>query len=91
MCNAALAILINSAAHNIREAHMPQFHTVVEVADILRVSTKTVYRLLTEVEPGRRLEGRKIGHGWRIPQASLEAFIEQKQESFTMTGQKWTQ
>jgi excisionase family DNA binding protein len=70
---------------------MQQFRTVVEVAVILQVSTKTVYRFLTEEDPGRRLDGKKIGHGWRIPQASLEAFIEQRQKTLILTGQKWTQ
>ena len=53
---------------------MPQqgpFLTVKEVASLLKVSTKTVYRWL-----GRgALHGRKIGGGWRIPLADLENFL----------------
>lgn len=54
---------------------MPQpgpFLTVKEVASLLRVSNRTVYRWLTE----GRLKGRKIRGGWRISTADLENFLD---------------
>jgi len=43
-----------------------------EVAQILRISRDTVYRLA-----GRgKIPGRKVGRIWQIPRAAIEAYIE---------------
>lgn len=46
--------------------------TVAEVADYLRVSEMTVYRLITR----GALVARRIGRSWRVRPADLEAFLE---------------
>ena len=47
------------------------FLTVNETAKVLRVGTKTVYRL---VETGK-VPAKKAGGQWRIPRAGLVEFI----------------
>ena len=49
----------------------PQFLTVDEVAELLRVSSRTVQRLLAE----GKLPGVRIGRQWRIPRAELLAYL----------------
>lgn len=46
--------------------------TVAEVADRLRVSTMTVYRLIQREE----LQALRIGRSYRIEQAALTAFLQ---------------
>ncbi len=48
--------------------------TVAEVADYLRVSEMTVYRMIT----GQDLGATKIGRCWRVPAEDLEAYIEDR-------------
>ena len=50
---------------------MEQMLTVAEVAEILRVSERTIYNLL---EAGD-LRGVRVGRSWRIPKEALEEFI----------------
>lgn len=45
--------------------------TVAEVADVLRVSNMTVYRLIKAGE----LTALRVGKNYRIPQAELERFL----------------
>lgn len=49
----------------------PKAYTVDEVAAILKVHPRTVYRM---VERGE-LRGVKVGVLWRIPQEALDAFL----------------
>ena len=51
---------------------MPDYLTIPEVAERLRVSAKTVRRLLKRGE----LRGLKVGSQWRIAVADLAAFEE---------------
>ena len=46
--------------------------TVAEVADYLRVSEMTVYRMIT----GHELGATKIGRCWRVPAEDLEAYLD---------------
>lgn len=48
--------------------------TVAEVADYLRVSEMTVYRLIS----GRDLGATKIGRCWRVPAEDLMAYVEDR-------------
>jgi excisionase family DNA binding protein len=48
--------------------------TVSEVADHLRVSEMTVYRMITS----RDLGATKIGRCWRVPADDLLAYIEDR-------------
>ena len=50
---------------------MPDIMTPEEVADYLRVSTATVYRLIR----GNQLAASRVGREYRIPRADLEAFL----------------
>jgi excisionase family DNA binding protein len=50
---------------------MPRAFTVEEVAEILKVHTRTVYRMLDRGE----LRGFKVGTAWRISAEALEAFM----------------
>ena len=49
----------------------PEFYTVQEVADRMRVSRKTIYRL---VERGE-LRAVRLGDVYRIPREALEALL----------------
>ena len=49
----------------------PEFYTVQEVADRMRVSRKTIYRL---VERGA-LRAVRLGDVYRIPREALEALL----------------
>jgi excisionase family DNA binding protein len=48
-----------------------RFLTVLEVAEVMRVSKMTVYRLLHSGE----LPGVRVGRSFRVPQEALEAFL----------------
>ncbi|MEO0260575.1 MAG: helix-turn-helix domain-containing protein [candidate division WOR-3 bacterium] len=58
--------------------HEPEFLTVEEVAELLRVSTRTVQRLLKE----GGLPGVRIGRQWRIPRAELLAHLKVPTRAF---------
>ncbi len=45
--------------------------TVAEVADLLRVSTMTVYRLIR----GGELAAVRVGRSYRVRQADLESYL----------------
>jgi len=49
-----------------------RFVTVAEVADRLRVSTMTVYRLIQAGE----LPARRIGHSYRLRSLDVEAYLD---------------
>lgn len=49
-----------------------KYLTVVEVAEILGTSTKTIYRYIKE----KRLRAAKIGRSWKIRKGDLTAFVE---------------
>ena len=53
----------------------PMAYTVDEVAAILKVNPRTVYRMLERGE----LRGFKVGTLWRVPQEALEAFMRGEQ------------
>ena len=56
--------------NNLAEGHA-RFLTVAEVADLLRVSSMTVYRL---IEAGE-LRALRVGKSFRIEEEDLEAFL----------------
>ena len=45
--------------------------TVEEVANILRLNVRTIWRMLGD----GRLKGIRLGGGWRIPKAELEKIL----------------
>ena len=49
----------------------PRYLTVVEVAEIMRVSKMTVYRLLHSGE----LPGVRVGRSFRVPQDALDHYL----------------
>jgi len=49
-----------------------RFLTVAEVADMMRVSTMTVYRLVKSGE----LPAVRFGRSYRIPEAAVEAAVQ---------------
>jgi excisionase family DNA binding protein len=49
----------------------PRVYTVEQVADILQLNPRTVYRMLERKE----LRGVKAGPQWRVPQEALDAFL----------------
>ena len=54
------------------EEHAPaRFLTVMEVANTMRVSKMTVYRLLHSGE----LPGLRVGRSFRVPADALEAYL----------------
>lgn len=50
-------------------------YSVKEVASILDVSEKTIYRMLED----QRLPGFKVGRIWRIPESVIRVLLEGKQ------------
>ncbi len=48
-----------------------RYLTVMEVADVMRVSKMTVYRLLHSGE----LPGVRVGRSFRVPQDALDAYL----------------
>lgn len=56
---------------------VPTAYTVEEVAEILKVHTRTVYRMLERKE----LRGFKVGSAWRISDDDLQAFMRGEQAS----------
>ena len=48
-----------------------RFLTVLEVAEVMRVSKMTVYRLLHSGE----LPGVRVGRSFRVPQDALDAYL----------------
>ena len=53
------------------QAARPRFLTVAEVADTLRVSTMTVYRLIK----GGHLGAVRVGKSYRIPEDEVDRFL----------------
>lgn len=51
---------------------MPELLTVAEVADLLRVSDMTVYRLIRTGE----LPAVRVGRNYRVRESALDAFLE---------------
>ncbi len=54
-----------------QESGRPRYLTVEEVADVMRVSKMTVYRLLHSGE----MPGVRVGRSFRVPQDALEAYL----------------
>ena len=48
-----------------------RFLTVAEVADVMRVSKMTVYRLVHSGE----MPAVRVGHSFRVPQDALEQYL----------------
>ncbi len=53
--------------------HAPRFVTVAEVADLMRVSRMTVYRMVHSGE----LPAVRMGRSYRVPLAAVEDLISQ--------------
>ena len=51
--------------------------TIVQTAEVLRVSTKTVRRWITAGD----LVAHRFGHQWRISESDLQAFIRIRREA----------
>lgn len=54
-------------------ADRPAYLTIAEVADIMRVSRMTVYRLVKS----QAIAAVRFGRSYRIPQAAVEGYIRQ--------------
>jgi excisionase family DNA binding protein len=50
---------------------LPQLHTLAETADLLRVSTKTVRRLISRGQ----LNAHRVGNRIRITEANIRAYL----------------
>lgn len=53
---------------------MDELLTVAEVADLLRVSTMTVYRLIR----GGELPAVRVGRNYRVRRGDLDSYLEQQ-------------
>jgi excisionase family DNA binding protein len=53
-----------------------QIMTLKEVAEYLKLTEKTAYRLAAE----RKLPGFKVGGSWRFKMSDLEAWIEKQKD-----------
>lgn len=54
-----------------------KLYTIDEVADFLRVSTRTVRRYIKE----GKISGFKVGRGWRFSDTEISRFINEQQDS----------
>ena len=63
----------------VRQHSQARFLTVAEVADLLRVSNMTVYRLIKAGE----LPAARIGKSFRVREDDIDAYLE---ERFTQAG-----
>ncbi len=50
---------------------MPEFMTLEEVADYLRVTRKTIYRLLEK----RAIPSTRVGHQWRFDRGAVDGWL----------------
>ena len=67
-------MLMRKEYHDDRKGNMTELMTLKEVADYLRVTEKTVYRLL-----GRGvIPATKVGHQWRFAKASIVEWLQRK-------------
>lgn len=60
----------------------PQFMTVSEVAEVMRVSKMTVYRLIHAGE----LPAIRVGKSFRVPQSALSSMLDSSWQSDAQTG-----
>ena len=58
--------------------------TMREVADYLRITEKTAYRLASE----GKLPGFKVGGSWRFRQSEIDAWIETQRSTALVTQRK---
>ena len=56
---------------------MPDFLTLAEVSELLRVSRSTIYRW----SRAGRLPGFKVGQGWRYSREGVEKLIRERQKA----------
>lgn len=54
-----------------REPELSTLYTVNEVADVMRVSRMTVYRLIR----GNRLKAVRVGRNYRVREEDLQAYL----------------
>jgi len=50
----------------------PMIYTLQEVAEILRVTERTIYNYIHD----KKLPAQKVGHNWRITSTDLQAFLD---------------
>ncbi len=60
---------------------MPELMTLEEVADYLRVTRKTIYRLLEK----RAIPSTRVGHQWRFDRGSVDAWLRQNSSGAAAT------
>jgi len=65
------------------EQSAQQFYTVAEVAQLMRVSGMTIYRLIRSGE----LRALRVGHSYRVPAGSLETFLASGGSAWTSQDQ----
>lgn len=57
---------------------MDKLYTLQEVAEILKLSTKSIYRYIES----QKLKASKVGGQWRISKKDLSLFIERTKNNF---------
>lgn len=66
----------------VNESQRPRYLTVAEVAQDMRVSTMTVYRLIKSGELGAV----RVGKSYRIREADLDTFLDSRYVESSETG-----
>ncbi|MCL2802672.1 MAG: helix-turn-helix domain-containing protein [Micrococcales bacterium] len=56
-----------------------QFYTVAEVAETMRVSGMTIYRLIRAGE----LRALRVGHSYRVPEEALNEYLDSTAQFLT--------
>ena len=57
-----------------------KLYSIKEVAEILKVSEKSVFRYMEQEKPNQ-LKAGKVGRAWRIKEADLLEFINSRQNN----------
>ena len=63
--------------------------TIDQAAQLLKVSSKTVYDLVSEERAPGKIFARKVGRSWRIMRKEIDSFLsEEKGSSYQMSLKK---
>lgn len=55
---------------------LDKLYTTAEVAEILGVSVRTIFRQIKAEDESKKLKATKIGNTWRIKEQDLKEFID---------------
>lgn len=57
---------------------MEKLYTVEELAEILKVTDRTIFRMIKNQDRDKRLPAAKVGRRWLIKESDFQEFINRK-------------